>query len=489
MAAGDKPTRLRVSDISSVQMAERLAITQKSAWRLRNRIREAMTYRGVTVYEREAFYETRRPEFGALPLLKAILGSPNPQETSADQPQKFVDLFCGIGGFHIAGTNLGLDPVFACDIDENARSTYRANFGLDPAGDITALGVDDIPDHDLLFAGFPCQPFSIIGNRRAFADPRGTLWFELVRIINGKRPRGLVLENVKQLTTVSRGSVIRQILKDLTELGYSADFRILNALDFGLPQKRERTIIVATLDKFDRFPWPTEPPPMKPLSEILEQKPHPKYYASERIRLKRQTAHQSIIKPAIWHENKAGNVSSHPWACALRAGASYNYLLVDGERRLTPREMLRLQGFPDEFMIVCNDSQTRKQVGNAVPVPMVEAAIKGVLNVLQASSTARGPRLGEPARTRSVNYLMQSSGQSVGKSSTGLRLGKAISVAMTLGRFLPKPPMESIDPARSGWRMSSSMAVRGPSRQSNTTGRLIAVEFALYPAGTHQTIR
>ena len=376
-------------DISSVQMAERLAITQKSAWRLRNRIREAMTYRGVTVYEREAFYETRRPEFGALPLLKAILGSPNPQETSADQPQKFVDLFCGIGGFHIAGTNLGLDPVFACDIDENARSTYRANFGLDPAGDITALGVDDIPDHDLLFAGFPCQPFSIIGNRRAFADPRGTLWFELVRIINGKRPRGLVLENVKQLTTVSRGSVIRQILKDLTELGYSADFRILNALDFGLPQKRERTIIVATLDKFDRFPWPTEPPPMKPLSEILEQKPHPKYYASERIRLKRQTAHQSIIKPAIWHENKAGNVSSHPWACALRAGASYNYLLVDGERRLTPREMLRLQGFPDEFMIVCNDSQTRKQVGNAVPVPMVEAAIKGVLNVLQASSTAR----------------------------------------------------------------------------------------------------
>ena len=375
--------------VSSVQMAERLAITQKSAWRLRRRIREAMSYRGVSVYEHKALYETRGQEFGALPLLKAILSPPNPQEPSPDQPLRFVDLFCGIGGFHVAGTNLGLDPVFACDIDENARATYRANFGIDPAGDITAIGVNDIPDHDLLFAGFPCQPFSIIGNRRAFADPRGTLWFELVRIIEGKRPRGLVLENVKQLTTVSRGSVIRQILKDLSELGYSADFRVLNALDFGLPQKRERTIIVAALDKFGRFPWPTEPVPMKPLSDILEQKPHPKYYASERIRLKRQAAHQSIVKPAIWHENKAGNVSSHPWACALRAGASYNYLLVDGERRLTPREMLRLQGFPDEFMIVCNDSQTRKQVGNAVPVPMVETAIKGVLHVLQASSTAR----------------------------------------------------------------------------------------------------
>ena len=376
-------------DISSVEMAERLAITQKSAWRIRRRIREAMAFRGVSVYEHKASYETRGQEFGALPLLKAILGSPNAVKPNPDQPLKFVDLFCGIGGFHIAGTNLGLESVFACDIDDNAQATYRANFGLDPAGDITALGVDDIPDHDLLFAGFPCQPFSIIGNRRAFADPRGTLWFELVRIIEGKRPPGLVLENVKQLTTVSRGAVIRRILKDLSDIGYSADYRVLNALDFGLPQKRERTIIVATLERFERFPWPTKPVPMKPLSEILEPKPHPKYYASERIRLKRHAAHQADLKPAIWHENKAGNISSHPWACALRAGASYNYLLVDGERRLTPREMLRLQGFPDEFMIVCNDSQTRKQVGNAVPVPMVEAAAKGVLDVIQTSATAR----------------------------------------------------------------------------------------------------
>ena len=376
-------------DISSVQMAERLAITQKSAWRIRRRIREAVARPGIIVHEDRALYEIRERDFGALPLLKAILRSPNSQEPNPDQPMKFVDLFCGIGGFHIAGTNLGLEPVFACDIDDNAQATYRANFGVDPAGDITALGVADIPDHDLLFAGFPCQPFSIIGNRRAFADPRGTLWFELVRIIEGKRPRGLVLENVKQLKTVSRGLVIKRILQDLSELGYSTDYRVLNALDFSLPQKRERTIIVATLERFERFPWPTEPVPMKPLSEILEPNPHPKYFASERIRLKRRASHQAAIRPAIWHENKAGNISSHPWACALRAGASYNYLLVDGERRLTPREMLRLQGFPDEFMIVCSDTQTRKQVGNAVPVPMAEAAIKGVLDVIQASETSR----------------------------------------------------------------------------------------------------
>ncbi len=301
-------------------------------------------------------------------------------------PFTFADLFCGIGGFHVAGTNLGMRPVFACDVDEAARKAYSANFGMDPAGDITGISVDDIPDHDFLFAGFPCQPFSIIGSRRAFADPRGTLWFEIVRIIEGKRPRAIVLENVKQLTTVDRGAVIKQIMDDLTGLGYYADYRVLNALDFGLPQKRERTIIVATLDSFERFPWPGEPVTMRPLSEILETQPDARHYASEHIRRKRRAAHRSDITPALWHENKAGNISSHPWACALRAGASYNYLLVDGERRLTPREMLRLQGFPDEFKIVCNYSQTRKQAGNAIPVPMIEAAITGALEIIRTAN-------------------------------------------------------------------------------------------------------
>lgn len=296
---------------------------------------------------------------------------------------KCVDLFCGIGGFHIAAAELGHQVVFACDIDEQAQKAYQRNFGLAPMGDITQIDAADIPDHDLLFAGFPCQPFSIIGQRNGFADPRGELFFEIERIARRKRPKGIVLENVKQLATAQKGQVIRRILGALEDLGYTTDYKVLNALDFGLPQKRERVIIVAALTPFRTFPWPNSDAPMTPLASLLERYPDPKHFVSERIKLKRREAHTPTIKPAIWHENKGGNVSSHPFSCALRAGASYNYLLVDGERRLTPRELLRLQGFPDSFQIVCNDSQTRKQAGNAVPVPIVKAAIKALSDVIQ----------------------------------------------------------------------------------------------------------
>ncbi len=300
-----------------------------------------------------------------------------------------ADFFCGIGGFHIAAKNLGLEVVFACDIDEEARRAYEHNFGLRPIGDIVGLQTDSVPHFDLLFAGFPCQPFSIIGRQQGFADPRGTLFFELLRFIEAKRPQGIVLENVKQLSTIQKKTVIKRILWDLERLGYSADYRVLNALDFGLPQKRERTIIVATRTPFDEFPWPEKNVPIKPLWEILEDNPDSKHFVSETIRNKRHNAHTAEAAPAIWHENKAGNISSHLWSCALRAGASYNYLLVDGNRRLTPREMLRLQGFPDTYEIVCNDSQTRKQAGNAVPAPMVQAVIEQVVRVNEPAPTQR----------------------------------------------------------------------------------------------------
>lgn len=306
---------------------------------------------------------------------------PNPAPAN---PLKCADLFCGIGGFHIAAAELGHQVVFACDIDEQAQKAYQRNFGLAPMGDITQIDAADIPDHDLLFAGFPCQPFSIIGKRNAFADPRGELFFEIERIARHKRPRGIVLENVKQLATAQNGSAIKRILTALQDIGYTTDYKILNALDFGLPQKRERVIIVASLTHFHTFPWPNSAAPMTPLSSLLERNPAPKHFASEKIRLKRRAAHAASIRPAIWHENKGGNISSHPFSCALRAGASYNYLLVDGERRLTPRELLRLQGFPDSFQIVCTDSQTRKQAGNAVPVPIVKSAIKALSSIIQS---------------------------------------------------------------------------------------------------------
>lgn len=294
-----------------------------------------------------------------------------------------ADLFCGIGGFHVAADNLGLRVVVACDIDEHACKAYEKNFGLRPLGDIVSIDPDKVPNFDLLFGGFPCQPFSIIGQRRGFSDPRGTLFFQILKFVRAKRPIGIVLENVKQLSTIDKGRVLGRIVDEISELGYSVDSRVLNALHFGLPQKRERTIIVASLRPFKTFPWPVRVANMKPLTEILEDNPDEKYYVSERIRKKRHETHKSQISPSIWHENKGGNVSSHEWSCALRAGASHNYLLVDGIRRLTPREQLRLQGFPDDWKIVCSDAQTRKQVGNAVPVPMVQAVIERLVEHIE----------------------------------------------------------------------------------------------------------
>lgn len=303
--------------------------------------------------------------------------------------ETFVDMFCGIGGFHQAAAGIGSRCVFACDIDHDVRKAYFHNYGISPKGDISKIEASSIPDHDLFCAGFPCQPFSIIGKRRGFEDSRGTLFFEILRVLKAKMPRAVILENVKQLTTIDKGRTMKHIVASLEALGYSVSWRVLNALNFGLPQKRERVLIIAMLDRFECFPWPVSPVPMSPLRDVLEVSPDPRHFVSERIRRRRHELHVSKFKPGIWHENMAGNISSYPYSCALRANASYNYLLVDGERRLTPREMLRLQGFPDTFEIVCSDAQTRKQAGNAVPVPLVRAGLEGILDVIYASPAAR----------------------------------------------------------------------------------------------------
>jgi len=287
---------------------------------------------------------------------------------------RFIDLFCGIGGFRIAADLLNWECVFSSDIDAEAQRAYEANFGERPAGDICKITSDEIPDHDILLGGFPCQPFSIIGEQKGFEDTRGTLFFEIARILEAKQPRAFVLENVKQLATHNKGHTLARILEVLRRLGYVVEYRILNALNFGLPQKRERILIVGMKEPFT-FQWPQSKVPMRSLSEFLETDVPAKHYASKHIQEQRKAKHTSPYSPGIWHENKGGNVSSHPYSCALRAGASYNYLLVDGVRRLTPREMLRLQGFPEDFRIVCNDSQTRKQAGNAVPVPVIKAVL------------------------------------------------------------------------------------------------------------------
>jgi DNA (cytosine-5)-methyltransferase 1 len=305
---------------------------------------------------------------------------------------KFIDLFCGIGGFHAAAVSHDLEGVFASDIDVECRAAYEHNYRLTPSGDITAVSEDSIPDHDLLCAGFPCQPFSIIGHGKGFNDIRGTLFFEIARILKAKQPPMFMLENVKQLAGHDGGKTLTRILEVLrNELGYFVDHRVLNALNFGVPQKRERVIIVGFKNEsaFNAFEWPSGNVPMQPLSEILEKNPDKKHFTSEPIRKSRAEKHESEHQIGIWHENKSGNVSSHPYSCALRAGASYNYLLVNGERRLTPREMLRLQGFPESFEIICSDSQTRKQAGNAVPVPMIAAVMEKVLYAGRQTKTER----------------------------------------------------------------------------------------------------
>lgn len=291
---------------------------------------------------------------------------------------RFVDLFCGIGGFHVAAARLGWEAVLACDINEACQKAYAENFGLKPVGDIRAVSASDIPDHEVLMAGFPCQPFSIIGDRKGFQDARGTLFFEIARILKEKQPAYFVLENVKMLAGDNKGKTLARIITILRSIGYTVDWRILNALNFGLPQKRERVLIVGRKTPAP-YAWPKGDLPMRPLADILEKRVSQKFYASEHIRKSRLAEHKAVIKPAIWHENKAGHISSYPYACALRAGASYNYLLINGARRPTPRELLRLQGFPESFRIVCSDSETRAQAGNAVPVPVVEAVLRNLI--------------------------------------------------------------------------------------------------------------
>lgn len=298
-------------------------------------------------------------------------------------PVRFIDLFCGIGGFRYAAKDafdsLGLkgECVFSSDIDKYAQQSYKANFGEKPYGDIKKIDAADIPDFDILFGGFPCQAFSICGLQKGFEDnTRGTLFFDIARIIKEKQPQAFVLENVKNLASHDNGNTLKTILDVLRdELGYHVDHHLLNALDFGLPQKRERIIIIGSKNPFV-MNWDFNIETKKTLNDILEKEVDKKHFASPEIVSKRKSMHTAKEYPSIWHENKSGNISSYPYSCALRAGASYNYLLVNGERRLTPREMLRLQGFPDSFKIVVSDCQTRKQAGNAIPVDMVSKVIE-----------------------------------------------------------------------------------------------------------------
>ncbi|MBU0519493.1 DNA (cytosine-5-)-methyltransferase [bacterium] len=189
---------------------------------------------------------------------------------------RYIDLFCGIGGFRLAVEQVSqklsvpVECVFSSDIDEECQKVYHGNFGELPYGDITKKNASDIPDHDILLAGFPCQPFSIIGKMKGFEDTRGTLFFDIARILEVKRPKAFILENVKLLRGHNKGKTFARIIEVITDMGYKVDWQILNALDFGLPQKRERVFIVGFREPC-LFDWPKITIPMKPLSDLLER--------------------------------------------------------------------------------------------------------------------------------------------------------------------------------------------------------------------------
>lgn len=304
----------------------------------------------------------------------------NPQHT-------FIDLFAGIGGIRIPFDEMGYACVFSSEWDAKACKTYFANFGTVPYGDITKIPAGRIPKHDILLAGFPCQAFSIMGKMQGFADTRGTMFFEIERILKYHRTPYILLENVKQLVGHDSGRTFKVILEKLHSLGYHVKWQVLNALDFGLPQKRERVIIVGFLDKKDCDSFSFEIPHKQyNLTDVLEpdEKVDPTLFASDPIVSKRKekTKGKKIFYPSIWHENKAGDISVHDYSCALRTGASYNYLLVNGIRRPSSRELLRLQGFPEKFKIVVSHQDIRRQTGNSVAVPMIRMVAQKINEII-----------------------------------------------------------------------------------------------------------
>lgn len=283
--------------------------------------------------------------------------------------------------------SVGGQCVFSSEYDEAACKTYSANFGEYPSGDITKISASEIPEFDILLGGFPCQAFSIIGKKEGFENETcGTLFFEIERILKEKQPKAFMLENVRNLTAHDNGNTFKVIRNHLEALGYNVYAKVLNALDYGVPQKRERIIIVGFKDNvFFSFPQPVPFSQRKTLADILETEVDKKYYVKDNIRESRllRLKDPNYPKPYISHENIAGSITPHNYSSCLRAGASANYILINDERRPTEREMLRLQGFPEDFKIVVSYSQIKHQCGNSVAVPVIKAVAGEMIKALK----------------------------------------------------------------------------------------------------------
>ncbi len=320
----------------------------------------------------------------------------------AERGIAFIDLFAGIGGIRLGMEQAGFKCIFSSEIDQNCQKTYQANFGEVPYGDITKIDAIDIPRHDILCAGFPCQPFSISGYKRGFEDARGTLFFEICRILNARQPEALLLENVKYLRYHDRGNTLTTILSCLHDLGYQTSWKVLNAKDFGIPQNRERIVIVGSKHKIfdfdaiktqdmvcldDFLPQDGNFEYLDPSDYTLLENPHQNEnsglifagYLNHSLRKKgvlqgTECLSRSHHMPDRIYSSKG----AHPTISSQETSGRYYILTSHGVRKLTMDECRKLMGFPDFFIFPCSKSTEYRQLGNSVAVPMMHAAAEEI---------------------------------------------------------------------------------------------------------------
>ncbi|WP_321288172.1 DNA (cytosine-5-)-methyltransferase [uncultured Sunxiuqinia sp.] len=311
----------------------------------------------------------------------------------------FIDLFAGIGGIRMAYQNEGGKCVFSSEYNKFAKVTYEANFGEVPFGDITKIDEKFIPEHDVLLAGFPCQPFSIagvskknsLGRNHGFLDEtQGTLFFDIARILQEKKPKAFMLENVKNLISHDKGNTFNVIKRTLEQLNYSIHYRVLDGKHF-VPQHRERIIIVGFLKDIFRgeenFSFPQMPDPTATVREILDGDIDPKYTLSDKLwnYLKGYAAkHKAQGNGFGYGMANLDGISRTMSARYYKDGAE---ILIpqngSNPRRLTPRECARLQGFSDKFVIPVSDNQAYRQFGNSVVTTMIQAVAKQIVKILE----------------------------------------------------------------------------------------------------------
>lgn len=300
---------------------------------------------------------------------------------------KFIDLFAGIGGIRIPFQELGGQCVFSSEWDKFSQQTYEANFGHKPEGDITKIDEKDIPNFDILLAGFPCQAFSVAGKKLGFEDTRGTLFFDVARIIKYHKPKAFLLENVRGLLSHKKGQTFEVIKNTLIELGYNVEFKLLNAKDFGIPQNRQRIYIIGFLEDVN-FEFP-EPHYTKTLvGDILDKSVESKYTISDRL----WTSHQERKirnKEKGWGFGYSifNELSPYTSTISARYYKDGSEILIEQKdknpRKLTPKEASRLQGFPESFIIPVSDVQAYKQFGNSVCVSVIRELAKEILYSLK----------------------------------------------------------------------------------------------------------